>query len=160
MSHRTSSRHLQDGLIAGQSWAHQWGWWHSVITCLRKGNNDMLQMWKRGLRRCERNNSADTKVREKGGEERSKCQSRHSRAAYGEGYGDVGSLPAAHGGLWWSRYQILQPMKDPVLQQVDMSWRKLQTVERSQHSSTLLAGTVARGGPKMEQSIPEVLYPV
>ena len=41
----------------------------SGITCLRRGKKNWAATCsqKRGVRRCERNNSADTKVREEGG---------------------------------------------------------------------------------------------
>lgn len=54
----------------------------------------------------------------------------------------------------------LQPIEDPVLQQMNMSWRKLQPVEKSPHRSRLLAGAVALGGQMLEQSVPERLYSV
>jgi len=61
---------------------------------------------KKGVRQCERNNSADTKVSEEGGGKRySKCRSREpSLAACDEDHGEVGCSPAVHGGPWWSRY--------------------------------------------------------
>ena len=39
----------------------------SVITCLRKGKTAVQLQPERGVRICERNNSADTKVSEEGG---------------------------------------------------------------------------------------------
>jgi len=69
------------------------------------------------VRRCERNNSADTKVREEGG---------------GGGAQDAGAetfplqpmmktmvSPAAHGGPRWSRSPPAARGRDPTLEQVD-----------------------------------------
>lgn len=53
---------------------------------------------------------------------------------------------AAHGELYLDR--------------VGMPWRKLLPEERSPHRSWLLTGPVAHGGPTLEKSIPEGLYPV
>jgi len=60
----------------------------------------------RGVRICERNNSAENKVSEEGGGRRClRCQSReYSLAERDEEHGDVGSPPAALGGPQWSRY--------------------------------------------------------
>jgi len=58
------------------------------------------------VRRCERNNSADTKVSEEGGGGRGlRCQSREfSLAARAEDHGEVACPLAVHGGPRWSRY--------------------------------------------------------
>ena len=57
------------------------------------------------MRLCKRNNSADTKVGEAGGEEVLQApEQRFSPAARDEDHGEVGCPPAAHGGPQWSRY--------------------------------------------------------
>ena len=58
------------------------------------------------MRVCERKNSADTKVSEKGGGMRClKYQSRDSfLAAHAEDHGKAGCFPAVHGGPRWSRH--------------------------------------------------------
>ena len=66
----------------------------SVITYLRRGKEVTVQRQlqpERGVRLCERNNSADTKVSEEGG------------GGDAEDHGEAGCPPAAHGGPWWSR---------------------------------------------------------
>jgi len=78
----------------------------SGITCLRdkkKKHKSRLQL-ERGVRICESNNSADTKVSEEGGGRRcSRHQNRGSPAAHDEDHGEAGCPSAAHGGPWWSR---------------------------------------------------------
>lgn len=54
-------------------------------------------------------------------------------------------------GAWWSRLSPCRPMEDPMLEQVDMPWRKLQSME-SPHWKRLLAWTTAHGEePMLEQ---------
>jgi len=73
------------------------------------------------VRRCERNNSADTKVSEKGGGRR--CLRRQSRefspATHDEDHGEAGCSPAVHGGSQQSRCIPVAHGKDPTLEQVD-----------------------------------------
>jgi len=73
------------------------------------------------VRRCERNNSADTKVSEQG--EGKRCLRHWSRgsslAARDEDHGEAGCPPAAHGSPWWSRYPPVAHGRDPTPEQVD-----------------------------------------
>jgi len=96
----------------------------SGITYLRKGKKKNLQgnsSGKRGVRLCERNNSADTKVSAEGGGRR--CSRRWSRefspAARDENHGEAGCTPAAHEGPQWSRYPPVARGRDPTPEQVD-----------------------------------------
>jgi len=72
----------------------------SVRTYLRRGRKKWGNVSReRGVRRCERNNSADTKVSEEGGGRRCpKCRSREpSLAACDEDHGEAGCPPVVHG---------------------------------------------------------------
>ena len=67
------------------------------------------------MRRCERNNFADTKVSEGEGEEvLQKPEQRFSPAAR-----DAGCPPAVHGGPRWSRSPPVACGSDPTLKRVD-----------------------------------------
>jgi len=72
----------------------------SVIIYLRKRRKKLQcnGSEERGMRRCERNNSADTKVNEEGGGKRcSRCRGRDpSFAVLHEDNGEAGCPPAAH----------------------------------------------------------------
>jgi len=73
------------------------------------------------VRLSERNNSADTKVSEEGGERRcSKCGSREpSLAACDEDHGEAGCSAAVCGGPQWSRSPPVARGRDPMPEQVD-----------------------------------------
>jgi len=97
----------------------------SVITYLRRGRKKTevkQQSRERGVRQCERNNSADTKVSEEGGGRR--CSRRRSResslAAHDEDHGEAGCPPAVHGGPQWSRSPPAARGRDPTPEQVDV----------------------------------------
>jgi len=96
----------------------------SRIAHLRSGEKPAQLQLERGMRICERNNSADTKVSEEGGGRRcSRHQSRDSPAARGEDHGEAGCAPAAHGGPQWSRSPPAACGRDPTLEQVDAQRR-------------------------------------
>jgi len=73
------------------------------------------------VRRCEKNNSADTKVSEEGGGRRcSRCRSRDSSLAAHDGdHGETSCSPAVHGVPQWSRSPPVAHGRDPMLEQVD-----------------------------------------
>ena len=89
----------------------------SLITYLRKGRKNLCRRnsrGERGVRRCQRNNSADTKVSEGGGKRCSKCRSREpSLAACDEVHGEAACSPAVHGSPRWSRYPPVACGRDP-----------------------------------------------
>ena len=101
---------------------------NSVITYLRRGRKKLQwdSSWEKGVRRCERNNSADTKVREEGGERR--CSRHWSRksslATHAEDHGEAGCPSAVHGGPQWSRLTPAAHGRDPTPEEVD-AWRRL-----------------------------------
>jgi len=70
---------------------------------------------------CERNNSANTKVSEEGGERRcSRLRSRKlSSAACDEDHGEAGCSRADHGGPRWSRSPPVAHEREPTPEQVD-----------------------------------------
>jgi len=69
MSDRPNASWLQDGPVAGQGRAHQQWWKHLCDNIFKKGKKKtaVQQQPERGVRICESNNSADTKVSEGGG---------------------------------------------------------------------------------------------
>jgi len=75
------------------------------------------------MRRCERNNSADTKVSEEGGGRGRrflKCRSRESSLAIrDEDHGEAGHSPAVPGDPRWSRHAPAARGRDPMPEQVD-----------------------------------------
>jgi len=95
----------------------------SVITYLRGKDKKTCgeKAVEKGVRRCERNNSADTKVSEEGGGRRcSTCQSRDSSlSARDEDQSEAGCCPAVHGGPWWSRCPPVGHGRNPTPEQVD-----------------------------------------
>jgi len=101
MSDRANASWLQDGLAAHQESISDGGS-TSVITYLRKEKK--LQKYKE-VRKCERNNSADTKFSEEGG------------GGGAPGAGEEISLQSmeVHGGA----DTHLQPTDDPMPEQVD-----------------------------------------
>jgi len=91
-----------------------------------KKNSVVKSSEERGLRRCEKNNSADTKVSEEVvGRRCSRHRSREpSLAARDEDDGEAGCPPVLHGGPQSSRSPPAARGRDPTLQQVDVC-RKL-----------------------------------
>ena len=94
MSHKASASWLWDGPGAGQGQANQRWWQHLCDNIVKKGKKKLRgdDSRERGARRCERNNSADTKVTEEGAGRRcSRCRSRESSlATRDEGNGEGG----------------------------------------------------------------------
>jgi len=94
-----------------------------VIIYLKRGKKLLCKKRRqpeRGLKICERRNSADTEVSEEGGGRRcSRHQSRDSPAAHGEEHGEAGCALAARGGPQWSRSPPVARGRDPTLDQVD-----------------------------------------
>jgi len=90
----------------------------SGITYLRKGRKNTAgkRQLERGVRQCERNNSADTKVSEEaGGRRYLKHQSREAfLATRDEDHGEAGCSLAIHGGLRWSRSPPVAHGRDPM----------------------------------------------
>jgi len=80
MSDRASASWLQDERTAGQGPAHQRRWDNTVKKGAKKTPKQQQLLWERGVRLCERNNSADTKASEGAGEEVLQAQSRDSPA--------------------------------------------------------------------------------
>ncbi|GAB0182127.1 acid sphingomyelinase-like phosphodiesterase 3b [Grus japonensis] len=120
----------------------------SVVTYLRRGKNlPCNSSWKREVRLCERNNSADTKVSEEGGG--------------GGALGTRAEIPLQPMMKTMVKQAVpLQPMKvhsgadihlhpweDPMLEQVDVPWKLLGSCNTMEClcCSKLLAGTVAHG---------------
>ncbi|GAB0181367.1 epimerase family protein SDR39U1 [Grus japonensis] len=124
----------------------------SVITYLRSS------IWERGVSKCERNNSADTKVGAEGGG--------------GGAQGTRAEIPLqpmektmvrqavplqpkeVHGGADIH----LQPTEDPTSEQAP--GRTCGPWRGAHAGAGLLAGKVAHGGPTLEQSVPDGLHPV
>ncbi|KAM9590860.1 uncharacterized protein ACIBXB_005909 [Morphnus guianensis] len=130
----------------------------SVITYLRKGKKLLCNSsWKRGVRICKRNNSADTKVSEGGGAPGARAEiplqpmvKTVVRQAVPLQPMEVHSGADIH----------LQPVEDPTLEQVDVPEGGCDAMEIP-HWSRFLAGPVTPWiGPTLELSIPEGLHPV
>lgn len=55
---------------------------------------------------------------------------------------------------------LLQPVEEPMLEQVDVPGRKMQLVEWSPYWSRFVEGAATYGGPMLEKSFPEGLHPI
>jgi len=125
MSDKASASQLQDGPTAGQGQAKQ-RQWQSLCDNInlrkrRKKNGEVRQELEKGVRRCARNNSADTKVSEAGvGRRCSRHRSRQpSLAARVEDHSEAGCAPAVRGGPRWSRSPPVACGRNPMPEQGD-----------------------------------------
>lgn len=101
---------------------HCWpklSWWHTYENIF-KSKNYVYQLWEGGLGKIWWKQPSRTKVLQ------AQEQTFPPAAARGEHYSDAHCPSEGSRGLRCSRYSTLQLVKDPMPEQVEMSWRKLQ----------------------------------
>ncbi|PKU45778.1 vps10 domain-containing receptor 2 [Limosa lapponica baueri] len=135
----------------------------SVITYLRKGKKCCAAVVRERSEKNMRERALKTpRPVKKEGKRCSRHKKKYSPAAHGEDHSEVGCLPAAHEGPH-ARTGECAPKKAAAhghLMPEQAPGRTCSLWRGAQAGAGSLAGPAAYGGPTLEQSVPEGLYPV